>query len=221
MFKLKKDGSFINFDGEEKPIQFLSSYLLKEVSFYEKITFRDIMYIIKNIGCKELLGEMAWCNFDAFYEELDKPIDSKRLEESLFSYIELKWSAEIYNEVLEECIDVHGIDNNSKDKLTYAIEFMPVNLLAHMEVKLNNKYDIYDANKKTSYDTIMSTNKDMKLIDILVAVLYEISFCGNPESRDDQWEGLKISTEEINKAIKNGNIDEITKPMFNDSDEND
>jgi hypothetical protein len=218
LIRLFKDGSFEDYEGRKWDVSHLGRYLYERIDFAERITLGDLLRIVDKMPEKELLQDMANCPLDDFIKELDKPMDGRRLEGLSFNYLEIGWSAEEWDGDYNDFIDFCGIDESvSQEKhgsydakserhlaRRWALEFTPVNLIAHLEIKLNKEFKIYkfDTEKPSDPDKVayQAIARDFKLIDVLYGILYEISFVGGPEDRDEKWSDLT----ETMKEIENG-----------------
>lgn len=93
-----------------------------------------------------------------------------------------------------------GLDpTNGKDLVTYSIELSPVASYKHLEVRLNYAFSIFQMDDtKTKEELIFEASKPFTLYEVLHALLYEISYHGTPEMRDDVMQDLTariLSTE--------------------------
>jgi hypothetical protein len=190
-----------NSDGKEVTAENLLQYIFTEpIGQVDGWTLRDLMNLI--MPHKEVLGEMAWCNVDAFYAEMQKPKPEQPswIAEKV-TYIEVSQVAEIPRwdpDHLNEYMDVTGKGEDPSDR--YALEFTPVNELADLPIKINETYKITrELDASPWEETIFETKKPMYLLDVIWALLWEISFAGSPDQRDAKWgeiEKAKIEADE-------------------------
>ena len=89
-----------------------------------------------------------------------------------------------------------------------AIEFTSLYTLRKLPLKLNKKVRITDIQ---TYDEICVMEKLFTVYDVISAILFEISWSGNPVQRDAQCKIILDRSEEIQKEIDNGTL--RTKPM--------
>ncbi len=189
-------------------------------------TVRDLMELIEPFGAT--LGEMAWCQFDAFYREMNATLVELK-EDDPIDYIQISRSVNIQGGKIFEYPDVHGVNESiTEDAVkadieangyqtvsrTYAIEFTPINQLAKKPIKIDDAFNIRnDAAIDKSESIIFSGVKPFYLLDIIYALLWEISFAGSPEERDAQ---IKEMDEQM-EGIKNGTISTISSEEFLES----
>jgi hypothetical protein len=139
---------------------------------------------------KEFLGGYSWCDMDAFHQEAK--LSSAKASDLL--YIEIASHFE-FGEGLS--IDVHGIgkDEHAMGNCSYAIDFTPVNDLAHLEVRLNNECTVIGEDLKE----IGKSKICYSLLDVLGEIYFEVSFHGSPQDRD-------VKSAELLQAVKRGRI---------------
>ena len=175
--------------------EFSFAYILNYVVLEEGVTLRNILDIVK-IN-KEFYAMIMPNNFveeyleEAYKEGAARPTDLVRLE--------LSHNFDFTNKsvFMERRPYFDGVC--AEENSTYAIDFTPVNVLMDLPVcyKLQDTFMISDEESdklhiinKTVDETAFCT-----LIDVIDAIMWEISFYGPPSKRDD-------TIEEINKAIK-------------------
>ena len=85
----------------------------------------------------------------------------------------------------------------------YAIEFTPLYKLKHLPIKLNKKFIMKDSNKMGEDDkNVVEGEMDFSVFEVFGEILSEISFCGLPENRDDEWEDIKDDVDEMKENYK-------------------
>jgi len=102
---------------------------------------------------------------------------------------------------------------------SYAIEFRPMYALANFPIKIRKEIKIEDwrnykkkLKKKEDIFTIIDVQPSITLMELLYWIFWELSFCGSPEKRDGISADLDERVKELDKAKKEGRLDEITVP---------
>lgn len=229
MLNLRANRQIVNDEGKIITADNLLQYVFTEpVGKIEGWTLKDLLEFIR--PHKEIFGEMAWCNLDLYYAELDKP-KSPGFIQSRVDHIQVGWVCEVHdfspNEI-SEYLDVVGINveassipadvsaaawdkyhedpKNNPEPLSerYAIEFTPVNELADKPIKVDTTYEIVENLHEAPWrKTLFKSTKPMYLLDVIWAILWEISFCGSPAARDEQVAELNRRIEDIKAHPEN------------------
>lgn len=96
----------------------------------------------------------------------------------------------------------------------YGLSFSSLSKLKKTKFKLDESIDIQILKKRKGLVSIFKADiKEFKLFDAIHAVLEEISFFGDPKSREEVGKELEKRCDEIDDAIKDGTIDEKTFTM--------
>lgn len=101
-------------------------------------------------------------------------------------------------------IDVHGIGDDP-DRTFYGIEFTPLYKLKDLPIHLNTNFKIKKRNVKSKNKKpkiLIEGEKEFSVYDVIGSILSEITFCGFPEDRDDRWEEIKNSYEDIKEDLE-------------------
>lgn len=119
--------------------------------------------------------------------KLHKPIEGDENENEISIYIDVHgWGPYIPSE------DEHYDDGHpAPSHISYAIEFTPLQRMAHLKIKLDKELKLLDRNElgiddKPVAEGVMS----FTVFDLVGAILSEISFCGSPEERDEKWQDI-------------------------------
>jgi hypothetical protein len=132
---------------------------------------------------------------DAFHSEARKPAGKP----SDLTYIEIAKYFEWDEWGAQETVDVSGIGEPDEHGLThYGIDFTPVNQLVHLPVRLRPKMEIRKDNEKLGEASATFT-----LLDVLGEIYWEISFYGDPQSRDEQGAELREAAREVEEGRAN------------------
>jgi len=211
--------------------------LMKEVDLSQEFTLRDILssFIYGHVNIKTL-STILHCPYICDYWD---EMNSKSFENNgEIDYLELYWwgTKQTCKGVREygNMWSLHGIGKlgyvpddvlkygklTKKEKKNYrqamAVEFSPMYALADLPIRISKKLHIsdYDVKIKSGkdIDTEIDFHPSIKLIELLYAIFWELSFAGSPKQRDEKIDGLKKQVDEIKKASKEGRLDEITIP---------
>jgi len=205
-------------------------HLSDQVELGESVTFNRMFDIIqKNI--EELntifyscLGGYSITPFLTEVEEL--PTVKSELDG-----LEIFWLADKADNEVNIVSGLHGVgietdDNGPYEKgdiISYAIEFTPLNNLKYLTLKLNNKLNILNYDSTDDEDIKIDLgDKNFTLFDIFYAILFEISWNGDPSGREDRLteleESIEISKEETEKGeTKSFDIEDLFD-MFDKND---
>jgi len=220
-----------------KDYQLEYSDLMKEVDVSQEFTLRDILRSCYNGHTNLLtLSDVLRCPyiFDYWDEANSKPFENN----GEIDYLEVYWwgTKQTCEGVREDgnMWSFHGIGKlgyvpddvlkygklTKKEKKNYrqamAVEFSPMYTLADLPIRISKKihitdYDVEPKSKK-DIDKEIDFQPSIKLIELLYAIFWELSFAGSPKQRDKKINSLKKQVDEIKKASKEGRLDEITIP---------
>jgi hypothetical protein len=220
---IKKDGFYIEVyeDGEEAQVKIEGKdciYALKHaVSIDDGVTFGDI---VKHVNaCSELeefIGLYNHCNI----KEHNKFILNIPTEEVTdIEWIEVSWSCRYWRDELEFWIDCYGVGKigtrDDGEREHFAIDLTPSNKLAKLPVKIETEFDMsFISNdkiigegividKKTSY---LKAKRFISFLDLLDALYEEISFFGSESNKEEIFEELKETSENMKLDLDNGQI---------------
>jgi len=112
-------------------------------------------------------------------------------------------------------VDVHGWglyapnedveydeDEDIPTHTSYAIEFTPLNRMAHLPIKLDTHIKMRNRNEIGNEDPIAEGNMEFSVFEAVGAILSEISFCGLPKDRDGKWQDIIDSVDEAKDKLK-------------------
>ena len=101
----------------------------------------------------------------------------------------------------------------------FAIEFTPLAELKHYPLKIRNKTKIYLDDGGLESKILFEGEKYFSVFDFISAILYEISWGGSPELRDEKMAEVLVEKEEIDERIESGdtscfkNFDELKREL--------
>ena len=161
-------------------------------------------------------------DYHLFYE---RHKDDKQDEDSLMAKFDLDLHEPTEEDVNEVSIyiDVYGWgkympadgeeenyddDYEPPTHTSYAIEFTPLNRLAHLPLKLDNFVKIRDRNELGDEEPLVEGNMYFSVFECVGAILSEITFCGLPEQRDERWQDIVDSVDEAKEKYEEEDEDE-------------
>lgn len=196
----KKDGIYY---GKEK-IESIFPYLKTEVHGIEDMTLEDLFDILN-----EYEDEVDACFLSFTRGHLLKPfyeeIKSDNKEKNDYTELNFHWNVDNYeyeNDELE--IEKELFENITitlrkvGDTDNYAVSFINLSEIKSVVITLNLDYIIRDKN----YNSILETRKFPSLFELIGNFLYEITFDGYPEQREERSKELMKRYEEIDDSIQ-------------------
>ena len=185
-----KEGSY-----KKREIENITPHILHEgyCSLEEGVTLKNIFEYMNKEKLPWQIFIGNWC--EEFIEEILK----EPTEKSDLHYLELYWSYEISKyQDNEAChfgyrMDFHGIgDTYEHGGNTYSLSFSQVNNLAHLPVKINEDVTLIETNYINYEDKRTTFGKQKPtLFQIIYSIIWELSFHGGPQKRDEESEKLK------------------------------
>lgn len=187
-------------------------YLSEDVELGESVTFERLFEII--IENKEKFNEiyhscLGGYSLTPFIDE----VDDIPTEKSELHYLEIFWLSDKSDDDITMVSGLHGIGVEDSengpykkgDTIAYAVDFTPLNNLKYLRVKLNKEVIImnYDRTDDESFQ-IRLGNKSFTVFDLFYAILYEISWNGDPEGREGRLNELEESIEISEREIERG-----------------
>lgn len=236
MIRLTKNGLIDNKDMEISDRHDIFMSLNESVEFEDGVTLRDLFRIFGPI--KDFISAYSTIDYDAYAEELVKPVDWSKKEACPIDHIEITHSGSVFEKFKNVTIgtDAHGVDSSvpielhgtwtegdehSKSRY-WAIDAQSMNNMADLPIKLNKSFEIEKEDDFTKIVTGMEM--DFTLLEAINAVFYEISFFGQPQDRDDfldmmgdRLDAIKNMTEE-EKQAKLIPWEEVKKRLEKDGD---
>lgn len=184
------------FDSSGQPIEDPFHYLFADCSVDENTTVLDVFrYNEKYQELKYFFGAYSWCStVDEFHQLAEKPSENKNDE---LWFLEVYRHCSVYSKTHRLCFEphFHGIGELTKieqqhyadhpeqtapESSRYSTSWSPINDYAYLPLSLKEdlKIAIYNTHGKatTQKNVIMK----YKLIDVLDAIYYDISYLGSP-----------------------------------------
>jgi hypothetical protein len=218
--KLTKDKKVISDyygdSGEVDAKDILKVAFIDPVTEIDGWTLEDIFDLVYPL--KEIWSGLAWCDFEAFYSELKsditmlKPDDIEHI--SKIDYIKIYRVLELDDDgFVTESFHMSGIGKEDR----YAMGYSPLNSIKNLKIVASDDFEI---NKLYSMDPpLFKAKKPLCLLEIIWAILWEISFHGAPGDRDEFVEELGRRVESIKdgtaKLIPAAQVFKELKERFN------
>jgi len=138
------------------------------------------------------LEAWAWCDLGAFHAEARKPATAA----SDLAYIEIAKYFQWDELEAQETVDLSGIgEPDEHGHSHYAIDFTPVNELAHLPVRLKPQMEIHKDHQRLGEAPCCFT-----LLDVLGEIYWEIGFHGSPADRDERRAEIEESMREVEEG---------------------
>jgi len=207
-------------------------FLSEEVELGESVTFERMFEII--IENKDKFNEiyhscLGGYSLSPFINEIDDiPTEKTKLH-----YLEIFWHSDKSENDITIVSGLHGMGVETSDdgpykkgdSIAYAIEFTPLNNLKYLNVRLDREVIMinYDRNNEDKRYQIELGNKSFTVFDLFYAILYEISWNGDPSGRENRLSELEESIELSEEQMKNGEthtIDDL-EDFFEEMEKND
>ena len=215
--------------------------LMCQVDTSQEFTLRDVLRAaVKSTHIPiEVMQEILQCrNILSYYNEAEsKPFEVGNNSDGNIDYLELyllgdaskdkdspngtyyssQWSFHGVGKlgvVPDE--DVRPLEPELKAEFreSYGIELSPLYQLTDYKIKIRNEIMITDWREKDFSKQLKKIDfkPSITLIEVLYWVLWELSFFGSPEKRDEENQELKRRVDQIEEAKKNGTLDSILIP---------
>lgn len=213
-----RDPKYLNIIDDEN----LFKYLSEEVELGESVNLERIFSLIESN--KERLQYLYHSCLGGYpLEPYIDEINDIPTEKTDLVKLEVNWLVDSYDDDITIVSNLHGIglsedvdsntniDDIDNDKLLpYAIEFTPLNNMKYLIVELNRNVKIINFDIKTKEHSINDIgNKSFSVFDLFYAILYEISWNGDPSQREERLSEIKESIEESEKELESGNYNDL------------
>ena len=208
--------------------------LMLEVDASQSFTLRDVIRatVSSTKIPVDIMSQILRCRYISEYW---KEIESKPFEDKGdIAYLELYYSMDCVegdNGVIDYgsswgfhgCGKVGVVPSDMKEfcrkdyewpkdyQVSYAIELSPLYELADYEIKIRNSITMEDvdkdlASKETIEDHEYPFRPSITVLEVLYWVVWELSFFGSAEERDEIKEDIMSTKEEFDEAKKNGTL---------------
>lgn len=176
-------------------------FLSDDVELGETVTFKRLFDIVADnlIEFNEIyFSSLGGYSLEPFLQEIQN--NPTEIIES--EYLEINWYCDKYENNLSMIPSMHGVSTKKSD--IYALDFVSLNNIKDLIVKINNSVEIFDLNNSDGkIQNLNLGNKAFTLFDLFNAIFYEISFHGGPQDKKEIWSDLEESIEKVeNNEIK-------------------
>jgi len=181
------------------------NFLSENVELGESVTFKRLFEIVSyNI---DKFNEIYYSSLGGY--KLDpylQEIENNTTEVIESEYLEIHWFCDKYETELTISPSIHGI--NTTTDYSYALDFVSLNNLKDLVVKINKSVELFDYDKfrksddKKDFDKTILGDKTFRLFDLYDAIFTEISFHGGPLDKKERLQELEESMTEVEESIK-------------------
>jgi len=201
-------------DGNEKfPLSEASRFLWRIVDLHESATVRTLMEILSSdpeFYAKALMEGFLYDMVEVYKDPLFKPKKGD-LDKIVFTWWSESWKHRDGDFDFHLSVDVHG---SNKEHDNWAIEFVSLCEIIDAQISIKKDVEVFCYSMVPGDEAETASHKfgtqEFTLIQLLHAFVYEMTFCGSEKDKADKLEDLNIRSEEINKAIENGELEKFT-----------
>ena len=211
---LKKNGNIIHTDGiykdaKEKKVKDFIPYLREEMIIEEGTTFETLFNIImKDIDGYSFvfsshLGHYPLSSWKDEWAKKDVPKENDEMYA-----IEIGWLGYDRFDPDEDCFTnpyFDGVGTYDGREQNFGIEYTPIHELKHYPMRLSKKFVFRDNNFKEEF----AVNMGLTVYDVIGAILYEISWSGDPSARDKTKDRILADIDEVQKELKKEKTSEL------------
>ncbi len=193
---------------ERDEVKSIKNYLNCILHLEEGINFETFFNII--IKDKDFFNEvfkdtMGGFDLNQFLKEWKKNTNGDKVNK--ISYLEVRRDIKLKDDAGLLTLDVNNIfegiiKKNNGEKESITLDFIPINNLKKLSLKINTDFNI--PGEIIENVNIVSSIKEMSLFEVIESILYDITFYGDPTSRD------KIK-EDVFRPQNKDNIVELLK----------
>lgn len=201
-------------DGEiqqyvESPCENILHELRTAMLIEPDVTLGDIFNLVNDRALVNLIKNYSWCDVAAFHEEAKKPVATP----SDLMYLELCKHIEIGDYENQETLSFGGFGPDKDGKMQHwGIEFVPVNEMRHLPVKLNPKVTIVYSSGEYKQEE-GKAEACFSLFEVLTEIYFEISFNGSPTERNAMYGTLMDTYKVVMEAQESGELEKVVKPI--------
>lgn len=173
----------------------ITNYLSDYVELGESVTFKRLFEIISyNVDKfnQIFFSTLGGYKLEPFLQE----IENNPTEKIESDYLEIYWYSDKYDNEISILTSLHGLSNKEDDDNSYALDFVSLNNLKNCIVKINKEVSIIEYTNE-EIKTIELGEKTPTLFELFNAILYEITFHGGPQDKQERFESLEESVKEI------------------------
>lgn len=196
----------------------LIRYLGADCEIEEGVLFGDIWKLIRTNA--ELIQIIFWVPLGSsplvdLLKDADKPYNGGDKDpNNRVEYLELYWNntVETWDGISRFSwqVEFHGRGPSSHDgqiypDMAWAIEFSSINSLLHYPIKLDTKIELIHENGDKGYDPegnkpLITFHTDFTVYDIIYGILNELTWAGNPKTRDSRMKEMLEAISSLGKV---------------------
>lgn len=235
-----------------KLVDSLIPHLRCQVVVHDGFTLEDLFKILETEVKKYDIifgSDLGNYPLSLYIDDINK--DAGEVDSEGMKFLEVYWSMRCedyearghkdWTKDIQVSADFHGWGTWPDDEHSpypdnveggFAIEFTPLAELKHYPLKIRTLTKIYlddgkfekDEDGNMSEKVLFEGEKYFSVFEFLSAILYEISWGGSPELRDEEMEEINSSMEEIDERIKSGDtscfhsFDELRRELTKEED---
>lgn len=186
------------------------NFLSDDVEFGESVTFERLFDIIADNVFK--FNEIFYSSLGGHpLEPFLQEIQNNPTEVIESDYLEIRWFSDKYENELNIHPSIGGF--SIKEDQNYAIDFVSLNNLKNLNIKLERMVKIFDyskmkedlpesEDKETKDYQIELGNKNFTLFDMFNAIFYEITFHGGPQDKKERFNDLEDTIDDVKESIE-------------------
>jgi hypothetical protein len=194
----------------------------EDVEFGEDLTFSKIFDFI--IFHKEFFNilfssEMRGLLIDDFIGDYEREVSV--IHDTQEYNLRLSWIGDVYEYdddvdfIDYVSLDAYGKINKEIDEKEYGISiaFASLSEIKENTIFIDNSFEVHDSNTyEDELSAILKASyRPITLYQAILSILREVTFYGKPEERDAQRRELVRHSEEIEKWVEEGTLEENTK----------
>lgn len=185
--------SSLNYADKINPDEIVN-FLSDDVELGESVTLKRLFEIASyNVDNFNFIynSALGGYNLEPYLQEIENVVT----EISDIEYIEVCWDSDKFEEILTIKPSMCGVSDKKSEY--YALDFESLNNIKDYNIRLNEKVEVFDFNKKTeSDDKNYIGKKPFTLFDLYYGILFEISFNGGPQDKKEKIKELEDTLKE-------------------------
>jgi hypothetical protein len=229
MVRISKEGIFFEFvevdeDGNEvkKSMDVLeatlgiASYLTFPVTIDDGVVVEDIMDMLAlNPETTDFIfdSSLGGQNFQKFWLEMRQD----DVQDPLLVSMEIAHEVDPITESDPALYGVPRMRGVSVDKELFSVEFSAVSTYKRMQIRLNTNYIIRKVDDAERETVLVSCTKAFTLFEVVHAMLYEMSYYGDPDARkvvlDEVMESLGVDAISAFKLSDKSSLEVLKKEL--------
>lgn len=232
-------GHYEYIDVTDEPFRFLSKSVKIEEGFTLDHLFKIVQ---DSVDILDVIFDNCWIgSFISHYKKIRGTWVPEKYEyhPDGIEFLRLYWNPELDEMENPPKTYIWGLDRPSFDgqgwelredkvedwggykkgtRINWGIDFSPIEQILHLPLILDEEFNVsndtkhWKPNMTDSEKYALMTNRKYRLSDVIEGVFWELSFYGSPEDKEEKAQHIKGIKDELDEAIANGTIDEVTTP---------